>query len=321
MILIQKFFKKFVLANFIFLISLCSIGCALKKYNLASFLDKDLPPKVLISKVPFYPQKKYQCGPSALAMVMAWNGQDLSPQELKNEVYAPKRKGTLQPALKAAARQHGKIAYEIYGLDELLLELAARHPVIILQNLGLSWFPKWHYAVVIGYDLKQELIILHSGQTKGQKQEFQTFLHTWRRGNYWGLLVLKPGVMPASLKQDRYFDAVLGLESAGKWKAASRAYKKALSRWPKNLVALMGRGNCLYQLEDLHYAKQIFRRTTKIHPRTPEAYNNLAQVLMELGEFKRALQASRIAVSLGGARQDIYKKTLREIKSHNHSKN
>jgi hypothetical protein len=51
-----------------------------------------------------------------------------------------------------AARRHGRLAYLITGPDSMFEEVAAGHPVIVLQNLGLSWYPVWHYAVVVGYD-------------------------------------------------------------------------------------------------------------------------------------------------------------------------
>ena len=48
-------------------------------------------------------------------------------------------------------------------LADLLQEVAAGHPVIVLQNLGLEWIPVWHYSVVIGYDLSRGQLVLRSG--------------------------------------------------------------------------------------------------------------------------------------------------------------
>ncbi len=67
-----------------------------------------------------------------------------------------------------AARRHGRVAYVISSPEELLVEVAAGNPVIVLQNLGLSWVPVWHYAVVIGYDGDADMVTLHSGETPGK---------------------------------------------------------------------------------------------------------------------------------------------------------
>jgi hypothetical protein len=47
------------------------------------------------------------------------------------------------------------------GCQQLCEEVAAGHPVIVLQNIGLSWYLVWHYAVVVGYDLHEGTVIFH----------------------------------------------------------------------------------------------------------------------------------------------------------------
>ncbi len=122
-----------------------------------------LPDRVEIAEVPFYPQAAYQCGPAAMAMVLGWSGLALKPEDLVSEVYIPSRQGSLQTRLIGAARRHDRLAYELQGVDALLGEVAAGHPVIVLQNLGTGWYPVWHYAVVMGFDRTADAIILHTG--------------------------------------------------------------------------------------------------------------------------------------------------------------
>ncbi|MCK5204241.1 MAG: PA2778 family cysteine peptidase, partial [Desulfobacterales bacterium] len=140
-----------------------------------------IPPKHELNAVPFYPQKEYQCGPASLAMTLAWSGLQIDPDDLTPQVYTPSLKGSLPPAMVAATRRHGRVAYEIAGANALLKEISAGHPVIVLQNLGLSWVPVWHYAVVIGYDLDKAVIILHSGITDQKTTALKTFENTWAR--------------------------------------------------------------------------------------------------------------------------------------------
>lgn len=302
-------------AALLYLFAALAPGCGLKGSDPAQLSGPDLPARAGIPSVPFYAQERYQCGPASMAMVLSWNGLEATPEGLREELYTPGRKGTMQPALKAAARRRGLLAYEISGVRALLREVAVGHPVIVLQNLGLGWFPKFHYAVAVGYDLRAGEMVLHSGETKGLVQGFRVFRNTWERSGSWGLLVLEPGVMPATAERKPYLRAVLGLEEAGSFRAAATGYAAALSRWPRSLTAAMGRGNCFYRLGNLEAAARAFRRAATKHPRAPEPYNNLAQVLMESGRLEKGLEAARTAVELGGRHREVYVRTLRQIRS------
>jgi tetratricopeptide (TPR) repeat protein len=273
-----------------------------------------------IDSVPFFAQAEHQCGPAALAMALSWSGVAVKPEELLATVYSPARQGSLQYALIAAARRHGRLAYPITGIDPLLTETAAGHPVIVLQNLGLSWFPRWHYAVVVGYDLPAREIILHTGKTPYQPLPLRTFKNTWARSGYWGLLVLPPDALPAEAEEEAHLAAVLGLEKAGQWDAAATGYQTVLRRWPGNLTALIGLGNSYHAQGRLADAESVFRRAATLHPGSGTPLNNLAQVLWEQGRADEALAAAKRAVSLGGPLQDMYRQTLEEIQAAHREK-
>ena len=272
-----------------------------------------IPAKHELTAVPFFPQKAYQCGPASLAMALAWSGIQIDSDALTPEVYTPSRKGSLQPAMIAAARRHARVAYEITGAHALLREIAAGHPVIVLQNLGLSWIPVWHYAVVIGYDLNEAVIILHSGITPHKITALNTFENTWARSSHWGLVVLPPHCLPATADVNSYIRAVVGLERARQWQAAAESYQTALAKWPQSFSAHMGLGNSFYAQGDLKSAEIILRKTTNLFPNEGAAFNNLAQVLWELGKKQEAQKAARHAVMLGGPLVEEYQKTLDEI--------
>jgi tetratricopeptide (TPR) repeat protein len=212
-----------------------------------------------------------------------------------------------------AARRHGRLAYLIAGSDSMFEEVAAGHPVIVLQNLGLSWYPVWHYAVVVGYNLHEGIVILHSGVTPRKRLSFRVFYNTWARSDYWGLLVLSPSRLPAMATKHNYISAVLGLEKAHQWRAAIEGYNTALARWPDSLSARMGLGNSYYALGDLESAEAAFREATRRFPTDGMAFNNLAQVLWEQGKQQEALEAATRAVDLGGPLVEEYRRTLREI--------
>ena len=300
---------------FLWVIGGLLVGCAGFKKSELPLLPDNIPPGFELEKVPFYPQSEYQCGPATLAMALTYSDLPITPEALKSQVYTPSRKGSLQMAMIGATRRHGRIAYPIFGLNSIWPEIAAGHPVVVLQNLGLSWIPVWHYAVVIGYDFRENTVILRSGTTARKVMSFFTFEKTWARSDYWGLIVLKPTQLPAIAREKDYLAAVFGLEKSRQFDAAIKGYQNALTRWPQSLIGLMGLGNSLYAVGDLQGAEAAFRMAVKNHPEAAGAYNNLAQVLLEQGHKLEALEAAQMAVAIGGPMSEIYKSTLEEIQS------
>ncbi|BBO74459.1 hypothetical protein DSCW_18760 [Desulfosarcina widdelii] len=274
-----------------------------------------LPDPYLIAEIPFYPQKVHQCGPAALAMALNWSGVSVSPQDLSVEVFTPSRKGSLQSAMIAAVRRHGRIACLLAEPADLIDEVAAGHPVVVLQNLGLSWIPLWHYAVVVGWDAAAGDVILHSGTTPFKPTAFSTFERTWARSGFWGMLVLPPSRLPATAKETDYLAAVSHLERMGRWKIALPAYRTALGRWPDSLAATVGIGVCLYRSGDLASAEAHFRAAIEQFPREGVLFNNLAQVLLEQGRRDEALQAAGQAIECGGPLKAHFEQTLEEIRN------
>ena len=308
--MLHKAYNSFVGLTFIvlFISSGCSLG---PTDNL--LLPVDSSEEIFLEGVPFFKQETYQCGPSSLAMLLAWDGLNITPNDLTDAVYTAKLHGSLQPSLISAARQYGRVAYPIKGLKELFEELNAGHPVIILQNLGLKWYPKWHYAVVIGYENRGKKIILHTGIKESERISKRLFQKTWSRSDYWGLLILPADKLPATATEEKYLNAIAGLERAGQFEVAVRGYKTAINRWPKSLSAWMGLGNSFYAKGNLSSAASAFEQAIKLYPQNGMPQNNLAQVLWEQGKKEQALQTIRHAIDLGGPLKDLFEETLQNF--------
>jgi tetratricopeptide (TPR) repeat protein len=274
-----------------------------------------LPPRVELDSVPFFAQEQYQCGPAALAMALNAAGVAVTPEALTDEVYIPARKGSLQVEMLASARRHGLLAYELAPeLKDLLAEVAAGNTVIVLQNQGLWAFrPYWHYAVVIGYDLEKNQILLHSGTRAHRDMALGLFEFLWIDGRRWAMVALAPGRLPASAREASFATAAAALEKAGRIAEAHQAYASSLERWPANFIGLMGLGNTAYALGHPAEAEAAFRRATAAHPLAAAAFNNLAQTLADQGKLEAALEAARSAVNLGGASLPAAQATLEEI--------
>lgn len=289
-------------------------GCATPHRVSIQESSHRLPPRAELAATPFFPQERYQCGPAALAMSLATAGIDASPEALKPQVYVPQREGSLQPEMLAAARRNGAVAMTIPSrLDALLAELAAGHPVLVLQNLSLPWMPLWHYAVAIGYDLERDEIILRSGTTERLSMPLSTFDRTWERSRRWGMVTLPPGRLPATAEEGAVVDALLAFEKAGDAVRARKAYASALQRWPNNLVLQLGVGNTAYAAGDRRAAAAAFRLATQAHPGNAPAFINLATVLHELGNVTEARNAAQAAVALGGPWREAAAATLKSI--------
>jgi hypothetical protein len=65
----------------------------------------DIPPRVELTEVPFFPQQQYHCGPSSLASVINYRGTPVEPDQIAQMIYVPGLKGSLQVEVEAATRQ------------------------------------------------------------------------------------------------------------------------------------------------------------------------------------------------------------------------
>lgn len=273
-----------------------------------------MAPRAELAATLFFAQERYQCGPAALAMALNAAGFDVQPDALVPQVYLPQREGSLQVEMLAAARRNGAFGVTIAPrMDALLAEVAAGNPVLVLQNLSLPIFPRWHYAVVIGYDLARGDIILRSGTTRRLVMPMSTFEHTWARSKYWGMVALAPGRLPVTTDEATVLDAMVAFEKSGKAGEVRKTYAAAAQRWPGNAALLIGLGNTAYQAGDRAAAADAFRRATERDPRNAAALNNLAVVLTELGRLAEARKAAEQAIALDGPWREQAQATLATI--------
>jgi hypothetical protein len=288
-------------------------GCATPEVAALRADAGGLPPRAEVAGVPFHPQRELYCGPAALATVLGWSGLKATQDALATEVYTPGREGTLGHDLIGSARRHGRLAVPVADLPALLDEVAAGHPVLVLQNLGLEWYPQWHYAVAVGYDLEAGELVLRSGAERSGVVALDTFARTWARAERWAIVVLPPDTLPASAREETVVRAAAGLERVGRAGDAILAYDAILGRWPDSLGAWIGRGNARYAAGDLEGARTAYRAALESHPEAAIVWNNLADVLAAQGEREQALIAARRAVALGGPHAETYRRTLDQI--------
>jgi tetratricopeptide (TPR) repeat protein len=288
------------------------VACATPPQT-ARLRDQPAPPVQLV--VPFVPQEDDLCGPAALAMALRASGAAADLETLVAQVYVPGRQGSLQPEMLAAARRHGRLAVVLPPqLDALLAELRAGHPVIVLQNLALPAAPRWHYAVVTGYDPAQDALVLHSGTTSSMQLSLAVFERTWARSGYWAMVATAPAVPAASPSVDALVQAAIALERVDA-RAALPAWRALAERDPGSYGAWFGWGTAALQHKDIATAQQAFARALALRPDAADAWNNLALAHLQAGDAAQARAAAQRAVALGGPRLDRHRTTLQAVEA------
>lgn len=243
-----------------------------------------------LSQVPFFPQDEFQCGPAALATVLAHSGVAVTPEPLVDQVWLPARRGSLQLEMLAAARRYGRVSYVIPPrYTDLLREVAAGNPVLVLQDIG-SLATQWHYAVVNGFDYPSGTVYLRSGTQRRQEMPFTAFERSWMKSGYWAMVAMPPDRIPATATEEAWMNAVLAMARVADPAAGVQAYQAALRRWPDNLAAAVGLANHHHLLGQLPQAAAVLREGLRRHPRSVILMNNLAQVLSDQGRHQEALQ-------------------------------
>ncbi|MFZ4550730.1 MAG: PA2778 family cysteine peptidase [Aquabacterium sp.] len=283
------------------MLAFCLQGCAdllaTQSRAVMAHPPAGMAPVAELRDVPFFPQTENQCGPAALATAMGAVGVQVPPQALESAVFLPARQGSLQIEMLAAARRHELVATRIGSdLPSLLREVAAGHAPVVLLNLGLSVQPLWHYAVVVGYDLRAGEAVLRSGTTERQILPLSTLEFSWARSGNWAFVVLPPGQLPTTSDEAAITEALLAFERVAPASKAAQAYAPALAKWPDSLLLGLGLANSLYAAGQTDLAGQEYQRVLQKHD-SAAAWNNWATLLSERGEWRAAHDAAMRAVS------------------------
>lgn len=269
-----------LLGCLVLLVSGC--GSLPQSAALLAALPADLPQAVELSSTPFFPQREYHCGPAALATVLAAQQLPVTPDALAPLVYVPDREGSFQIEMAAAARSFGMLVYPLRPqLLDILREVAAGQPVLVFQNLGFDAYPVWHFAVVVGYDLERNEVLLRSGTEARQRLSLSLFEKTWRNGGYWARVVLPSSQLPVTATPLDLAKAAQDLHVTRQPQAALRVYQAAARRWPDAPLIWLGLGNSAYGLGQYSDAAAAFKRIIALEPQGFQGWNNLAYALAQ----------------------------------------
>jgi Flp pilus assembly protein TadD len=122
-------------------------------------------------------------------------------------------------------------------------------------------------------------------------------------------------VLHDPLTAAEHTDLGVAYEAAGDDALARREYRRALRLEPDHGLARFNLGNLEAKRARWSRAEPLYRRALRERPDDPDVMNNLAVVLVRRGRsLEEAEGLARRAVSLGGARDSVYRSTLAEVR-------
>jgi len=179
----------------IFFLKMCRFFfCSISLLLFATLSSCSTPDKVrmdssrVIEGVPFYPQERYQCGPSSLASVLNYWGVKVSPEEIASDIYSKTARGTLDIDMISYVLRKGLEA-NIFagGMKDITRFIDEGYPLIVMVDYGFWVYQQNHFMVVVGYDSNG--VIVNSGSERLKFIHSGDFLKLWEKTNFWTLSV------------------------------------------------------------------------------------------------------------------------------------
>ncbi len=198
-------------------------------------------------------------------------------EQLSEQLILPGKGGTLQLDMDRVARQQGLVPYPLTEFEQLFFWLDQGVPVLLFENLGLSWAPRWHYSLLRGYDLERQEAILSSGNHPYLRVSFNTLNNTWQRGGSWARVLLPPEHPAPSIGLREQLRQGQNLLSTGQTQAAVRLFERlAAQDQPLALIAL---GNHHYQQQEWELSQARYQQALALLPLNASLWFNYGQSL------------------------------------------
>jgi ABC-type bacteriocin/lantibiotic exporter with double-glycine peptidase domain len=145
-----------------------------------------------IRNVTFVKQKDKYCGPSAMASVLQFHGQDIDQDEIAEVIYIPELNGALISDMENYALSNGYHVESTNGnLESLKSNIDIGNPVILLVDKGKWKVSVPHYYVAYGYNEQKETVILHTGYKQNQDIGYEQLEKEWQKMNNLMLVITR----------------------------------------------------------------------------------------------------------------------------------
>ena len=255
-------------------------GCVGLNYNvIKGNLDNDIDEGHYIEGLHFFKQDKNFCGPSALAVVMNYWGDDVTQEKVAEAIYHASIKGSLTVDLENYAFKRGFFAQAgSFELDELGPKIREGIPVIVMLQV-MPFIKRNHYLVLFGYDETRNLVMAYTGKEEPILMGYGDFVRKWESAGKWALIVVPPQKVDWEL--DSYYLNKLGLiyEESGLNDLAVIYYKKAIKEDSSKALYFFNLGNVCLKLSQYEEAVLYYNKAIKADKTYADAYNNIAYSL------------------------------------------
>lgn len=295
--------------NALLILLLVMVGCATRTPATDNLLKKSDLTSAQIKNVPNIIQKDKQCGPASLAMIMQFHDKNISETLIAKEVFKENLGGTYRTDLISFSRQQEMMVFHIKSFSAMLTEVAAGNPVLVFQNNGFSFYPKYHFSIVTGFDLETPEVTINTGEPLPVKQDMRMFERSWILGGYWAVLILPEDKISATASETEHIQAASYLEEMGFNNKAEKAYQTILKRWPQSYLALLGLANISYSQKDIRKAEDYLLKASNINSDFASIWHNLALIQAEQGKFMEARKSASKAIQSANPEEKLFFQT------------
>lgn len=230
-------------------------------------------------EVPLIVQEKNHCGPAVLTMALRQNDSSVSLETITNMTFTPGAEGSFQTDLLAAARRSGFAPYQVPDLAVMMKAVDEGYPVVVFQNLGLSFYPVWHYALLTGYDREAQTVFLHTGDQAYARTPFLQLAKTWDRADRWSYVMLPPSQIPSWVSLDEALGNADVFSREGQSERAMALYRAISAKFPAAYEGPAGLGIEAAGRGEDQIAIAAFREALTRSPDHEGLRHNLDQVL------------------------------------------
>lgn len=250
-----------------------------------------------IENVPFFKQKKYQCGPSALTSVLNYYGKNLTLEEVTELLTKEQVRGTLTLEMLLLPRRFGLVTELLVDdLDMVKDYIKKRIPVILLVDNGFLNLRIPHYVVIIGYDALEQVFVAHWGDERDKIIGEKELLRRWKRMNSWGFAT--KNIPEDEMTAEQFIERGLAMENAGDLELAEKDYKRAVELNNQLCAPQFNLGNVYYKKGDYDASVEWFKKALEICIKKGDVLNNLAYVLMKMGKTSEAIEYINRALAI-----------------------
>jgi tetratricopeptide (TPR) repeat protein len=230
-----------------------------------------------------------RCGPGALASVLAFYGDQESPESLDATLPKTREGGVLSLDLMLAARARGYRVRLVEGTEQSLFAAVREGipPVLLLRVADLPGRRRdtYHYVVVDGIEERTRRVRLLLGDGEARWISMARLERPWRGTGYALLLVSRRPPPADALEQ------AVALERAGRLPEAAAAYRALADDAPSS-VLWTNLGNVETTRGRLDEADGAYAQALALTPDEPEVLASLAWLRFRQG---RAVEAETLA--------------------------